>query len=374
MRGRGLGLSARWTRGRGQRRHPRAAPSGRASLECWFHPQFEPLERRYVLATVTGHFLFYDQSAFDGGIAGVSPLDDSAIPNKSAYVPNGSTALIDSLSNYTRGINGIMVDLSGAGDHAAITKDDFVFEVGNGSGPWTAAPDPSGVAVRLGEGANSSDRVEITWTSGSIVDTWLRVRVLPTEHTGLDATDVFFWGSLRGETASVTPGGTFARIFGSDAAAIVANGTSVNVGINNFLDVDHNNVVIAAGDRAALLPLGTGLLSRISFELSAPTITAGLANDTAPDNETNSDGITSDPTVAGTVLTLHGLTGFWGGLDAGSATTDISAAVQPAGDFTLSPSVLDTINGGPLADGCTCCTCEPRTSTDWSDCSTCHSR
>ena len=44
----------------------------------------------------------------------------------------------------------------------------------------------------------------------------------------------------------------------------------VSVGIDSFLDVDHSNIVITAVDRAALIPMGTGVLTRISIGTAGP--------------------------------------------------------------------------------------------------------
>ena len=56
---------------------------------------------------------------------------------------------------------------------------------------------------------SGSDRVTITWASGSIRNNWLEVQVLPTANTGLTATDVFFWGNKIGDTGQGTPATTF---------------------------------------------------------------------------------------------------------------------------------------------------------------------
>ena len=85
-----------------------------------YQPRLEVLERRNLLAAVVGRFLFYDQSAFDGGLAGVNAADDAAIaPGKTPLLPTDGLATFSSVSSYSRGINGVMVDISGA--HGTIT-------------------------------------------------------------------------------------------------------------------------------------------------------------------------------------------------------------------------------------------------------------
>ena len=97
-----------------------------------------------------------------------------------------------------------------------MTDADFKFRVGNSSdlASWTSAPDPASVVYRPGEGANGSDRVEITWDDGAIRGEWLEVRVLAAS-TGLAADDVFYFGNAPGESGN-DPTNTY--VDGSDMA------------------------------------------------------------------------------------------------------------------------------------------------------------
>ena len=230
-----------------------------------------------------GRYIFYNNSKFDGSSGANNVSDNSAIPsNKSVYLPGDGQMVLANITNFTKGINGIMVDLTaGSADHTTINASDFVFKVGENNSPntWTTLTATPTISVRTGGGISGSDRVDITWADNAIQDQYLEVQVLATAHTGLNATfgtisgnavgDIFFFGNLRGETASTTPA-SFARIFATDGAAIQANGTSLNVGINSFLDVDRSNAVISAGDRSALIPLGTKVLTRISIGTAGP--------------------------------------------------------------------------------------------------------
>jgi subtilisin-like proprotein convertase family protein len=138
-------------------------------------------------STVTNRLVFYaGSSRFDTTGGSQSPLpfsDDNAIAtDKSAYLPNGSTAGFGNYTNYTSGINGIMVDLLGGGSHTSITLanilNDFTFKVGNNASPatWANAANPIAVSVRTnvnpasnGAGTTSgSDRVELIWADGEI--------------------------------------------------------------------------------------------------------------------------------------------------------------------------------------------------------------
>ena len=67
--------------------------------------------------------LFYDDSKFNRNIEGVAggTTDDKAIdPTKAAYLPGTGTAGFASISGFTNGINGIMVDLTPAAQFATL--------------------------------------------------------------------------------------------------------------------------------------------------------------------------------------------------------------------------------------------------------------
>ena len=104
-----------------------------------------------LTAAVVGRYLFYDQSKFEGNTAGISASDDAAIAtDKTALLSGAGTATIANLSSYSRGINGLMVDIAGA--PGSMTVGDFTFKVGANNAPtsWTLAPAPSAFTVRSG--------------------------------------------------------------------------------------------------------------------------------------------------------------------------------------------------------------------------------
>ena len=106
-----------------------------------------------VAPTIVGRQLFYNQSKWDGQTPGVSISDDAAIAtDKLPFFANSGTATFDSISSYTRGVNGIMIDLSGS--HPSLTVADFAFKMGNNNSPetWVDAPAPATVVVRAGAG------------------------------------------------------------------------------------------------------------------------------------------------------------------------------------------------------------------------------
>ncbi len=85
------------------------------------HVVVTPATNQNYLATfqtgsVARRQLFYNQSSWDGGVDSITTGDDSAIAtDKTAYIAGSGSASSTALSSYTRGINGVMVDLLGPG-------------------------------------------------------------------------------------------------------------------------------------------------------------------------------------------------------------------------------------------------------------------
>ncbi|HUT10601.1 MAG TPA: PA14 domain-containing protein [Thermoguttaceae bacterium] len=177
--------------------------------------RFEQVAVRTV-AEVVGRYVFYNNSAFDGGNPAANADDDSAIApdpasaaelrlGKTALLP-GQTASFENYTSYSRGINGIMVDIADLAEMPTLsTWDDFfAFTVGNDDTPddWSAAPDPVEVAVRAGHGVADSHRVTIIWADGAVQKQWVQVTVLANEHTGLQQNDVFYFGNAVAESGN----------------------------------------------------------------------------------------------------------------------------------------------------------------------------
>lgn len=153
-----------------------------------------------VNASVVGRYLFYNRSAYDGDNDAPNAADDGAIATDKVPLLAGQRATFANYSAYSRGINGLMVDIAGL--PATLTASDFQFKVGNTDTPgsWSLAPAPSSITVRQGAGVNGSDRVTIIWPDKAIVRQWLEVTVLTTPNTGLTTPSVFYFGNAVGET------------------------------------------------------------------------------------------------------------------------------------------------------------------------------
>ena len=90
-----------------QRRHRRRRRGHQRCADLLDHP------RRRHAATVAGRYIFYNRSSFDGADPAATAGDDAAIAlDKLALLP-GQAATFDSVTTYSRGINGVMIDVAG---------------------------------------------------------------------------------------------------------------------------------------------------------------------------------------------------------------------------------------------------------------------
>jgi hypothetical protein len=209
--------------------------------------------------------LFYNDSKYDGHTAGIDIQDSSAIASdKQAYFFGEGPSTFANLSSYTKGINGLFVDIFGA--HPNITADDFSFHLGNDESPagWTPAPDPIAVAVLPGAGVSGSDRVAILWAPGAIQNTWLEVQVTAGADTGLADPDVFYFGHALGDTG-LGDTATHALVNATDELGTRNNPASLfsNVPLTNVFDFNRDGAVnVSDGlvSRNNATSLGTSLL------------------------------------------------------------------------------------------------------------------
>jgi hypothetical protein len=155
---------------------------------------------------IAGRYIFYNNSRYDahagypGGDPAPNTFDNAAIAVDKAPLLPDQNATFANYTSFSRGINGIMLDILGLS--GALTAADFQFKVGNDDDPanWVAAPAPSSITIRSGGGMAGSSRVTIIWDDNAIQNTWLQVTVLPTVYTGLATAEVFYFGNAIGES------------------------------------------------------------------------------------------------------------------------------------------------------------------------------
>jgi hypothetical protein len=238
-------------------------------------------------ASVAGRHVFYNNSAFDGDDPAANAADDAAIaPDKTALLP-GQTAGFANYTSFSKGLNGIMIDVANLWDTP--TADDFVFRIGNNNSPdsWLPAPPPVSIAVRAGAGANGSDRISIVWADGAIARTWLEVTLLPGSRTGVPAPDVFYFGNAIGETGNTTAN---AVVNSADEALTRLNGRgSGNPAAIDFrFDFNRDGLVNAADQALARLNASNALSA---LRLIVPVASTAVAGD--PEIGSLADGMLS---------------------------------------------------------------------------------
>ncbi|HYW78888.1 MAG TPA: lamin tail domain-containing protein, partial [Thermoguttaceae bacterium] len=198
-----------------------------------------------ALAEVVGRYVFYNNSAFDGNDGIADMRDDLAIaPDKQALLP-GETATLANYTNFSRGLNGLMIDFSGLADAGALSAaDDFEFRVGNSSDPeaWTVAPDPLLIDVRSGDGVRNSDRITIRFADNAIERQWLQVTVRATPNTGLTEPDVFYFGNAIGESGD-QPSNAIVNATDEIVARNFQHGATSPAKIDDPLDYNRDGLV-----------------------------------------------------------------------------------------------------------------------------------
>jgi probable HAF family extracellular repeat protein len=210
-------------------------------------------------ASVVGRHLFYNDSVFDGGNPAANSDDDIAIARDKEVLLPGGTASFRNVSTYSKGMNGIMIDVLGLPVSRTPGPDDFEVRVGNTDTPstWAGGPAPQ-VSVRRSPIPEAPARVTLTWPAGAMANTWLRVTVKANADTRLAAPDTFYVGSLIGETGDVSPLGVTAsdllrtRLAQGPAAAIDNPSDFNRDGRLNVLDVN----ACRANQSARLASLG----------------------------------------------------------------------------------------------------------------------
>ena len=190
------------------------------------------------------------------GATGVS-ASTSLATDKSALLP-GQSSTFTNYTNYSRGLNGIVIDLVGLSASTTNSQMAASLQFANWDGiaatgfvglPGAAVPT---VTVLPGVGAGGSARVRVTFPNNTVQNTWLRVTVLANATSGLAANDVFYFGNVIGEL-DVDNSATRLSVTVQDVNLMLANQSPVpnSANANNKFDLDRNGRV--NGQDAAIL-------------------------------------------------------------------------------------------------------------------------
>jgi len=212
-------------------------------------------------AQVVARQTFYNHSAADGDDAAANWGDDFAIAADKAALLPGQTATFDNVTSYSRGINGVMVDVLGLPTSTdSITADAFDLKTGITGDPasWADAPAPASVTIRRGAGVDGSDRVTLTWDDGAIRNTWLRVAIPAGGAVNLSNDEVFYFGNLAGETGDGAgmPAVTAADL-GRTLARKSSDGATQRYDFNRDGDIDAVDALVVRSNLHRALPLIT---------------------------------------------------------------------------------------------------------------------
>ncbi|MCO6455655.1 MAG: hypothetical protein J5I93_10210 [Pirellulaceae bacterium] len=216
-----------------------------------------------VSASVEARRIFYNNSYFDGRSADPNAADDAAIASdKSALLPGG----LASFANYTsfsRGINGLMIDVRNLAEPETLGAGSFTFLVGNTQdrSTWSPAPAPSSITVRPGAGQGGSDRVTLLWPDGAIQKQWLQVTVLADDTTGLLRNDLFYFGNAVGEAGNSATN-TFVNVFDFAGARDNPHNFLNRAAINDAYDFNRDSLVNVF-DLAAVRDNSTNFLTAL---------------------------------------------------------------------------------------------------------------
>ncbi len=243
----------------------------------------------WILAPPVAARLFYNNSKFDQVAGASGDADDAALAvDKLPYIPGNGPATGDNVSSYSKGINGLFIDL--ASGHGEITAEDFVFRMGTSTDPtgWIDAPAPISITVRAGAGIAGHDRVEIVFADEAIKNTWLEVTVRGNDarggfhtNTALDESSVFYFGSRVGDTFT---GNSAAAAVTSSADALqirAAGGTFAASG--NRHDINRDGIVSAGDELLARFNPGILLMLELPALSDPPASPAALAVTPAAD-------------------------------------------------------------------------------------------
>lgn len=239
-----------------------------------------------IAAQVTGRHVFYNGSRYDDpnllGDEALNEADDGAIDSSKTALLPGTLASFANYTGYSRGINGIMIDLADA--PGPLTLADFEFRVGNSADPsgWSLAPAAADFDVRPGDGTDGADRVSISWTDGVIRNQWLQVTVLANANTGLAVPEVHYWGNQVGETGNSPT----TSVDGSDVGVVINNPSGFTPAeVTNPYDINKSGFVDGA-DTGIVVNNPTGFVSLLLFVPPIPVVPAGApgaAADTVAD-------------------------------------------------------------------------------------------
>ncbi len=198
-----------------------------------------------------GRSVFYN-NATGANLSSAGAADNAIDTSKSVLRTSGATSTFANYTNYSRGLNGLIVDIAGLPttitNAQMLASLQFAHWNGISAGSFAALPVAAVPTVTLlsNSGVGGSARIKITFSDNTLQNTWLRVTVLANTTTGLASNDVFYFGNVIGE---INTGNTATRlrVNATDTGAVRSNqSTAANsASVTNIFDVNRDGRVNA---------------------------------------------------------------------------------------------------------------------------------
>jgi hypothetical protein len=198
-----------------------------------------------------GRSVFYN-NATGANLSSAGAANNAIDTSKSVLRTPGATSTFANYTNYSRGLNGLIVDIAGL--PTTITNAQMLVSLhfahwnAISAGGFAALPVAAVPTVTLlsNSGVGGSARIKITFPDNTLQNTWLRVTVLANNTTGLASNDVFYFGNVIGE---INTGNTATRlrVNATDTGAVRSNqSTAANsASVTNIFDVNRDGRVNA---------------------------------------------------------------------------------------------------------------------------------
>jgi beta-glucanase (GH16 family) len=259
-------------------------------------------------SAIAGEYIFYSDSTWDGYDPGSADDLNAIAPDKSALLPGG-TATYSNLTDYSNGINGIMIDALDLPSGSTLSASDFKFAIGDANNTTTWTTLATSPTITLLSGSNGITHVDLTWPNQTILNTWLQVTMLADSNTGLSSNAIFYFGNLVGETFN---SGSPAQVTAEDLIDIQTNIVG-SASITNPYDlnrdgaVDAQDLILAEKNSFSAInliaPTGTGPATQVAAQSSAtadvvaavPVMTAATDDVVNTPDSSGGNSITDSP-------------------------------------------------------------------------------
>ncbi len=134
-----------------------------------------------------------------------SSFGDAVATDKSV-LRTGQTATFANYTSYFLGINGFVIDVQDFNDVPTLETvgDFFEFSIGNDDNPsgWSTAPGLTALTYQANFDGTGTDRINLEWADNAIQNTWLEIKTLSNDSTGLVVEDAIYVGNAIGETGN----------------------------------------------------------------------------------------------------------------------------------------------------------------------------